>query len=730
MKQSEIFGSAKWIAASVDALSGGMIIRKNFPLSGGERAKLYVIGLGTFVCYMNGKRVGNDLFLPLNSEYEKSSYPVGEELTGYNIYASEFDVTEHLAVGKNTLALHIGSGWYDDTSVWGVIKSMGEKKAIFRICITNQGGEEYDILSDGEERWAPSYVKKSHLHTGESHDYTEWCDCCLNADFDDSEWTRVKLSKPVESEYAFSGCPTDKEQATFIPTVAYKCPEYTVYDVGKNLTGYPVFVSAPGVCERITVTFSEAMNAKGTDLNDKHIFDQVLTFTTDGTDREIFPQFTWYAFRYFRVDSDLAPKCVKLVHADVPVDSYFHSDSATLNWLWETYVHTQLVNMHRGNPSDCPHIERFGYTGDGQLCARSSIMSLGGREFYEKWMRDIAGCQDKLTGRIQYTSPYFYCGGGPGGWGIAIITVPYEFYKFYGDKKPLEDYYPQMLAFIKFLEDHSEAGLVTSYKDGVWCLGDWCPPEKWTLPTPFVNTYFHVVALTRLIEIARAIGREEDIPKFEEKIVGLKGAINKFYFNDFDRDDCYCANAQGANGFAIDIDLGTQNTRDKFVSHYNEIGYYDTGIFGTEIVTRKLFDLGEGDLAFRLMTASRPHGFGKWRELGFTTLLEYWNEPCRSYNHPMFGAATACLYEYVLGIRHDGLDAGYNSVIISPAEISDLRSAEGYITTPNGRLGVSYTSNGTKKTYTVTIPRDTTAKISIPGIPESTVSEGTYTFTK
>ena len=55
MKQSDIFGSAKWIAASVDALSGGMIIRKNFSLLGGERAKLYVIGLGTFVCYMNGK---------------------------------------------------------------------------------------------------------------------------------------------------------------------------------------------------------------------------------------------------------------------------------------------------------------------------------------------------------------------------------------------------------------------------------------------------------------------------------------------------------------------------------------------------------------------------------------------------------------------------------------------------------------------------------------------------
>ena len=730
MKQSEIFGAAKWISASVDNIAGGFVIRRGFELKGGEQATITVIGLGTFVCYMNGKRVGNDLFLPLNSEYEKCSFPVGEELTGYNIYATEYDVTDYLTKGTNTLALHVGSGWYDDTTVWELTKSMGEKKAIFKISIKCADGTSYDVVSDGKEKWHTSYVKRSHLHTGETHDYTEWCDECLNSDFDDSEWPRVKLSRPVESEYAFSDCPLDKEQGVFVPSVVYKCAEYTVYDAGKNLTGYPVFVSAMGKREQVTVTFSEALNADGTDLNDKHIFAQQLVFTTDGSVREIFPQFTWYAFRYFRVDSDLTPKQVTLVHADVPVDSYFHSDNATLNWLWETYIHTQLVNMHRGNPSDCPHIERFGYTGDGQLCARSSIMSLAGREFYEKWMRDIAGCQDTISGRIQYTSPFFPCGGGPGGWGIAIITVPYEFYKFYGDKKPLCDYYPQMLAYVKFLEEHSESGLVTSNKEGGWCLGDWCPPVKWTIPTPFVNTYFHVVALTRLIEIARAIGREEDISTFEEKIVGLKKAINKFYFNDFDRDDCYCANAQGANGYAIDIDLGTQNTRDKFVRHYNTLGYYDTGIFGTEIVTRKLFDLGEGDLAFRLLTSSEPHGFGKWRELGFTTIPEYWNEPCRSYNHPMFGAAVACLYEYILGIRHDGLDAGYRSVVISPAEIEALGAVEGYITTPHGRLGVAYKTEGDKKTYTVTVPADTAAKIAIPGIPETTVGEGIYTFTK
>lgn len=727
MKQSEIFGEAKWIGASEDNLAGGMIIRKGFDIGAVKSATLYVIGLGTFVCYMNGKRVSDDLFLPLNAEYERCEYPVGEELTEFNIYATKYDITSYINKGKNALALHVGSGWYDNSKVWGVIKSMGDKKAIFRIVVTDEGGKTVEIISDGSERWQRSYVTSNSVHTGESHDFSAWCDECLSAEFCDDGWPRVKLAKPVESNYGFTDCPADKVQATVMVDVAYKCEEYTVYDAGANLTGYPVLVSEDG--SAVEVTFSEAMNEDGTDINDKHVFDQRMSFV-GGAGREIYPQFTWYAFRYFRVSGKARVKHVSLVHADVPVSSYFCSDNEVLNWIWSTYVHTQLVNMHRGTPSDCPHIERFGYTGDGQLCARSAMMSLGARELYKKWMRDIAGCQDKITGRIQYTSPFFYCGGGPGGWGIAIINVPYEYYKFYGDTSPLVEYYPHMLKYIKFLEEHSESGLVTSYKEGGWCLGDWCPPEKWTLPTPFVNTYFHVVALSRLIEIARAIGHEEDIPVFEEKIAGLKRAINKFYFNDFNRDDCYCANAQGANGFAVDIGLGTENTRAKFIGHYDRLGYYDTGIFGTEIVTRKLFDLGRADVAYKLLTASEPHGFGRWQRMGSTTLHEYWNEPCRSYNHPMFGAVTACLYEYILGIRHDEGDAGYDRVVISPADIAELGSAEGYITTKNGRLGVSYTTNGTKKTYTFTVPEGTTAKICIDGVLEATLGAGVHILTK
>lgn len=80
-----------------------------------------------------------------------------------------------------------------------------------------------------------------------------------------------------------------------------------------------------------------------------------------------------------------------------------------------------------------------------------------------------ADTQDIHSGHIQYTAPYVRSGGGPGGWGSAIVEVPYQMYRHYGDKSILEAYYGNMRRYIDYLETHSEFGLVTSDRKGEWC---------------------------------------------------------------------------------------------------------------------------------------------------------------------------------------------------------------------------------------------------------------------
>ena len=189
-----------------------------------------------------------------------------------------------------------------------------------------------------------------------------------------------------------------------------------IYDAGEIITGYPVLVSDAPAGEEITVLHGELLNKKGR-LTKENTYKQKTVFYTDGTERSMHCRFTWFGFQYFEVKGNAKVTDCVVIHSDVKVSSTFSSSDETLNWLREAYLRTQLDNMHCGIPSDCPHVERRGYTGDGQLTCNAAMIQLDGEKFYRKWIQDIADCQDSITGHVQYTAPYIPSGGGPGGWG-------------------------------------------------------------------------------------------------------------------------------------------------------------------------------------------------------------------------------------------------------------------------------------------------------------------------
>ena len=400
-----------------------------------------------------------------------------------------------------------------------------------------------------------------------------------------------------------------------------------------------------------------------------------------------------------------------------------------------------LCNMHTGHPSDCPHIERRGYTGDGQLTCHAVLSTMDAKTFYEKWLQDIADSQDVLSGHIQNAAPYIRSGGGPGGWGCAIVEVPYQLYRHFGDKQILVKYYENMRRYIDYLEIHSEFGLVTSDKKGEWCLGDWCGPnilypdkditscdQQVFLPAPMVNTYFMVKSLKRMCEIAHIIGKDADIAEFEQKIDLRKKAIEAAYFNAFDGN--FIMNIQGANSFAVDLGLGNEKTYQNMVNYYKKIGCFDTGIFATDILMRVLFENGDGDLAAELLTNNGEQGFEHWRQNGATTFHEYWDSNrSRSHNHPMFGAPVAYFFEYLLGIKQAENTAGYTSIIIEPQALSRFTRMSGSIKTPAGTVAVSYIKKSDGIEFKMIIPKNTKAIFRYSGQEfKLTGGENTFNF--
>lgn len=711
MQQEHYFGGARWVGAPERTATDFAILRGHFHLEGDETVTLRALGLGFFHCYINGHCLNPDTFLPLSSDYEASCDPTGEQLSGHRIYVPEFDATPYVKAGDNVIAIHYGGGWYTSTS-----RIYGLPKAIF--CLTATAGERVStFLSDESCRIAPGNVIDYGFTTHE----TQQCgaDAC-QPEYDDSAWAHAVLTEPLTTEYVQTDCPWDKVIAQLTPRRVGQGEHGTIYDAGKNLTGYPVLRLLAAAGEQVTVRFSEELLADGR-LDMIHAHEQRFTVIADGQERCVQPQFTWFGFRYFEIEGAAEPLTVKLIHADVPVNSHFHCDNETLNWIYETFLHTMLCNMHTGHPSDCPHIERRGYTGDGQLTCHAVLSTLDARAFYEKWLQDIADGQDVLSGHIQYTAPYIDSGGGPGGWGSAIVEVPYQLYRHYGDVTILSRYYGNMRRYLDYLESHSECGLVTRDKEGGWCLGDWCGPvvlypgkeicghgQQILLPVAMVNTYFMVKALEKMCRIARLIGREEDVPDYEARIARRKQVIQAAYYNEFDGN--FIMNVQGANAFAVDIGLGSDRTYDNLLDYYRKLGHYDTGIFATDILTRVLFERGDGDLAVALLTQDGPQGYEHWRRIGATTMHEYWNSDCsRSHNHPMFGAPVAYLFEYLLGIQQREGTAGYASLIIAPQALTQFHHMEGSLQSPRGPIAVRYDREGDRIRFQIDLPEGTEA---------------------
>lgn len=702
----EMFGDAHWIGTGND--NDIPIIKDSFVAKVGERAKITVLGFGVFILYINGVRAHREECLPLATDFEANDFPSGE-LLAHRVYPEVFDISHLLRDGENVIAVLLGNGWYNKP-IWEENFGDGNKKVCYRITLTDAEGTREVLSSEKSAVWSRAPITYNHYNKGEIQDLRIPLDTLSVSG--EGVMPTVREAELRETDYLFSDCPRDVKIRDLTPSLIIEGDGYAIYDFGINTTGYPIVNAKGKEGDVVEITFSEALAEDGRDIAYENSHDQIFNITLGSEDTTARPYFGWICARYAKVIGDASMIGFEEVHADVSVSCDFECDDECLNYIYRTFLHTQLINMHTGLPSDCPQIERRGYTGDGQLICHSAMMMLDCKSFYRKWLYDISDCQDRISGHVQYTAPYTHAGGGPGGWGSAMVSVPYEFYQRFSDIEPMSEMYPQMHRYLDYLDSHSENGLVVRDRDGEWCLGEWCTPDPVALPAPFVNNYFYVKSCEKMISIARLLGKEEDIPALEERIAARRRATRSAYFNPWDG-NCI-GGLQGANAFALDMGIGDERTKASFISRYESLGYYDTGIFGTELVTRLLFEYGRADIALRLLTASEPHGFGRFMKMGETTLWEYWGKVARSHCHPMFGAVSAHLFDYVLGIRQNESSTGYTNITIAPLAINEVRAARGYLTTANGeRISVSYKNKDGELSLDIRIPSATSATLTV-----------------
>jgi len=71
------------------------------------------------------------------------------------------------------------------------------------------------------------------------------------------------------------------------------------------------------------------------------------------------------------------------MHSDVPEVGHIHSSNPTLNKLWAASNASYLSNLF-GYPTDCPHREKLGWTGDAMMGIETGLYNFDAITVYEK----------------------------------------------------------------------------------------------------------------------------------------------------------------------------------------------------------------------------------------------------------------------------------------------------------------------------------------------------------
>ena len=695
------FKNCKWIGTKTSCASP--MISRSFYASAKQKASLYITGLGYFEAKINGAPITDWLLLPVVSDYEprdftKLLYPLKDKTTN-RLYYYQFDISSYIKEGENILTIQLGNGWYRQTekSAEGNVSFGADLKTAYRLCIGDQ-----QLCSDGSEWWQETEIRYSNLFYGERIDPT----------IVDSMLHPVDIFPTPQTLLTPAIGTPDKVSRSMIPEMIGCYDGKMLYDAGENVSGVVEITTSAPAGKEIVLQFAEQLDGEGrldfdsaggfiVGANKKKQIQEDV-FVSDGTGRSYQPKFVWHGFRYFTVSGEVDSVLIKVIHSDTPVTATFESDSEGLNFLFEAFVKSQLANMHGSFPSDCPHRERLGYTGDGQICASAAMMLLNAQAFYRKWIQDILDCQDADTGHVQHTAPFMGGGGGPGGWGCAIVLVPYAYYKQYGDVSILYHCFDAMSKWIDYLVSRLEDGLVVREEEGGWCLGDWCTLAPVTIPAEYVNTCYFIKCLHILEEIAERLERPEQIAYWQERRKISTEAIRKKYCNT--KTGSYADGVQGADAYAVWCNIADSALVKTIAEKYDKLGHFDTGFLGTDILLEVLFAYGYGKTACRLLESREKGSFLHMKALGNTTLCETWSGE-GSWNHPMFGASARHLFSGILGVCQREGTAGYCDLIIRPYLPENLNFISGKIETVQGDIAVSLQRKENKTVVSLSAPQ-------------------------
>tara|TARA_R110002050_G_scaffold141496_2_gene266683 strand:+ start:23484 stop:26180 length:2697 start_codon:yes stop_codon:yes gene_type:complete len=736
---------AKWITYDYTKEAPMPLFRKQFILRHGEKpisARLFICGLGYYEAYLNGNKIGNRVLEPAQTNYDD-----------YALY-SAYDIPVSEIAKENALGIMLGNGWYNQHVVWTPAMAYGQPLAIAQLIIQYKNGQTDTIATDETWKWKSGPVTFSNVYAGEVYDANfEVPDWCLFT-ADEKDWEPAKQATTFPPKLIEQTMEPIRRMQE-LPTVRILEPSSKTYvfDFGQNFAGWARLKVNGKKGQKITLRFSEEIDEENnidptsTGVKATKVV-QTDQYICKGDGVEVWePRFTYHGFRYVEVtgleskpEKDLLTGIV--VYSSMNNTGTFSCSEPQINRLHDLAVWTIKSNVH-GIPTDCPHRERCGWTGDAHALAPSLIMNFDARQFLTKYMHDMRSSARNTNNELYFGLSFHdrsivpkpagvptmivpgkrTSGIASPDWGTAVTQVPWQLYLRYGDSAILHEFYPDMKTWVDYIIGKFPDYIVNHG------LGDWCPPggnDMIDCPVALSSTAFHYLDLKILTKTAQLLGYSHDAMYYAGRMNKVKEQFNALFF-DAERNSY---GGQTATAMAIQVGLvpegKTPEVVEALVRHINakNNGFMQTGIFGLGRIFPSLAENGAEDLAFSMLTTTGEHSFAyMWEKFDATTLWEILpvNDVLsaetlngRSHSHPMNAGYDEWFFCGIAGINPDEKAPGFKHIVFRPYFTSKLEYAEATYESPYGTIVSSWRWEGDAFTWNIKIPANSGADIFIP----------------
>ncbi len=703
------------------------IFRKEFSIDKEiSRASLYVCGLGFHESYLNGDKVGDNVLDPAFTRYDRASLYVAH------------DVTHMINNGDNALGVMLGNGWYNvfTRAAWDFDRAPWRRfpEMLAQLYIEYTDGTTQTIVSDDTWKASTGPVIVDGIRQSEIYDARKEKTGWANPGYDDSSWASPELTDGPGGSLRAQVAPPVKVTASIAPvSVTEPSPGVFVYDLGQNIAGWAQLKVSGPAGTTIKLRYSERIKDDGNvdlaaikmHVRDKEFGENTYILKGDGT--EIYePRFEYYGFQYVEVTGypgKPADDAIigKVVNTDFKQIGQFSCSNELLNKMHHAILWAYRSNF-QGYPTDCPHREKNGWTGDAHLASDQAMYNWANGGGYTKWMLDMKDEQrdsGELPGIVP-TGGWGYAWGNGPAWDSAYLIIPWNMYCYFGDTGILETHFERFKRYVDYLTSKSENYIVSIG------LNDWAPVKTET-PGDVTSTGFYYVDTLITARAAEILGHKEDADKYFAQADAIYKAFqNKFYNGD----GTYSVKSQTAMAFPMFCGLVPDAEKDKVIDKLLENitangDHIDTGILGAKAIFNVLADNGKVDTAYKMIVNPTEPSYANWIAKGATTFWEFWNG-ADSQNHIMFGDIGAWFYKNIAGIRLAPEISGneaFKYFVLKPLIFGDITSVNASTDSVRGKIASKWQITDNAFNWDITIPANTSAQVCIPSANADSVTE-------